>query len=252
VEYHSSALFVEVENARRSPHLRHRHHCELHEVTTFYDPCNESSYLGYINPLFLDQRLFSSTISRYESVRYSLSFCVSRLVLFDPTYYDLFLQTLFALAIMAGGSETPKTYVPLTCHGHSRPVTHINFSSIGPEGEYYMISACKGMLPSSAGCGSTDKTQTTTLCFAMASPEIGMLSRRCGDGIKLIMLGLEPSLDTKALSTKLDSLQILSMLLLPLQISLRMLFASTRQPLLTNFQQNMGYPFRRSNIHTPT
>ncbi|KAN0089009.1 WD40 repeat-like protein [Hyaloscypha variabilis] len=48
---------------------------------------------------------------------------------------------------MAGGPETPKTYVPLTCHGHSRPVTHINFSSIGPEGEYYMISACKDNNP---------------------------------------------------------------------------------------------------------
>lgn len=40
-----------------------------------------------------------------------------------------------------------KQYVPLTCHGHSRPVTHLSFSSFvgaNPE-EYYMISACKGM-----------------------------------------------------------------------------------------------------------
>jgi serine-threonine kinase receptor-associated protein len=38
-----------------------------------------------------------------------------------------------------------KQYVPLTCHGHSRPVTHLNFSPIvtGEDG-YYMISACKG------------------------------------------------------------------------------------------------------------
>jgi len=54
VEYHSSALFVEVD--RGGVHLRHLHHCELHEVTTFYDPCNESSYLGYIDPLFSTKR----------------------------------------------------------------------------------------------------------------------------------------------------------------------------------------------------
>ena len=33
--------------------------------------------------------------------------------------------------------------VPLTCHGHSRPVPHINFSSIVDEEQYYIISACK-------------------------------------------------------------------------------------------------------------
>jgi len=35
-----------------------------------------------------------------------------------------------------------KQYVPLTCHGHSRPVTHISFSGVVAK-EYYMISACK-------------------------------------------------------------------------------------------------------------
>lgn len=37
-----------------------------------------------------------------------------------------------------------RQYVPLTCHGHSRPVPHICFSSLEKEDVYYMISACKG------------------------------------------------------------------------------------------------------------
>ncbi|RFU29602.1 hypothetical protein B7463_g6751, partial [Scytalidium lignicola] len=45
-------------------------------------------------------------------------------------------------------ADTPKTYVPLTCHGHSRPVPHISFSGfVGSEDEYYMISACKDNNP---------------------------------------------------------------------------------------------------------
>ncbi|KAF2113929.1 serine/threonine kinase receptor associated protein-like protein [Lophiotrema nucula] len=42
--------------------------------------------------------------------------------------------------------ETTKV-VPLTCHGHSRPVPHIHFSSIVDEDQYYLISACKDMNP---------------------------------------------------------------------------------------------------------
>lgn len=33
--------------------------------------------------------------------------------------------------------------VPLTCHGHSRPVPHIHFSALQDEEQYYIISACK-------------------------------------------------------------------------------------------------------------
>ncbi|KAG0650537.1 WD40 repeat-containing strap [Hyphodiscus hymeniophilus] len=40
-------------------------------------------------------------------------------------------------------SEVSKHYVPLTCHGHSRPVTHLNFSDLTQDGQYYLISACK-------------------------------------------------------------------------------------------------------------
>jgi serine-threonine kinase receptor-associated protein len=35
--------------------------------------------------------------------------------------------------------------VPLTCHGHSRPITHLSFSSTVEPDQYYLISACKGM-----------------------------------------------------------------------------------------------------------
>ncbi|KAF2003980.1 serine/threonine kinase receptor associated protein-like protein [Amniculicola lignicola CBS 123094] len=42
--------------------------------------------------------------------------------------------------------ETTKV-VPLTCHGHSRPVPHIHFSSIVEEDQYYLISACKDKNP---------------------------------------------------------------------------------------------------------
>jgi len=48
---------------------------------------------------------------------------------------------------MASTEVISKQYVPLTCHGHSRPVTHLSFSgvvgSVGDD-EYYLISACKG------------------------------------------------------------------------------------------------------------
>ncbi|KAH6607042.1 wd domain containing [Trichoderma cornu-damae] len=40
-------------------------------------------------------------------------------------------------------AETPRQYVPLTCHGHSRPVPHISFSLLEKDETYYMISACK-------------------------------------------------------------------------------------------------------------
>ncbi|CAO3630501.1 unnamed protein product [Mucor fragilis] len=33
--------------------------------------------------------------------------------------------------------------IPLTCSGHTRPVVDIQFSSITPQGKYYLISACK-------------------------------------------------------------------------------------------------------------
>jgi len=46
-----------------------------------------------------------------------------------------------------GVPEVSKHYVPLTCHGHSRPVTHLNFSDVTQDGQYYLISACKDNNP---------------------------------------------------------------------------------------------------------
>jgi len=42
-------------------------------------------------------------------------------------------------------TEAPRV-VPLTCHGHSRPVVHLHFSPMLGDDEYYLISACKGDL----------------------------------------------------------------------------------------------------------
>jgi serine-threonine kinase receptor-associated protein len=40
-------------------------------------------------------------------------------------------------------SDRPNT-VPLTCHGHSRPITKIEFSTVLEDGEYFVISGAKG------------------------------------------------------------------------------------------------------------
>ncbi|KAL1894477.1 hypothetical protein Cpir12675_003654 [Ceratocystis pirilliformis] len=44
-------------------------------------------------------------------------------------------------------TEQSRQYVPLTCHGHSRPVPHIEFSPLEKEEVYYLISACKDNNP---------------------------------------------------------------------------------------------------------
>jgi len=46
----------------------------------------------------------------------------------------------------AGSIQAPRV-VPLTCHGHSRPVVHLSFSPQLGEEEYYLISACKDNNP---------------------------------------------------------------------------------------------------------
>jgi hypothetical protein len=47
-------------------------------------------------------------------------------------------------ARIAMTSDAAKQCVPLTCHGHSRPVPHMSFSGLEKDDVYYMISACKG------------------------------------------------------------------------------------------------------------
>ncbi|KAG0128980.1 WD40-repeat-containing domain protein [Tuber indicum] len=46
-----------------------------------------------------------------------------------------------------GGPIQAPRVVPLTCHGHSRPVTHLSFSPMLADDEYYLISACKDNNP---------------------------------------------------------------------------------------------------------
>ena len=49
--------------------------------------------------------------------------------------------------ITSGTTQT----VPLTCHGHSRPITHLSFSTAlntqSTSPQFYMVSACKDQLP---------------------------------------------------------------------------------------------------------
>ncbi|KAG2416074.1 hypothetical protein HFD88_007266 [Aspergillus terreus] len=49
-------------------------------------------------------------------------------------------------SLLTPTTDIPKV-VPLTCHGHSRPVPHINFSSAVEDDQYYLISACKDNNP---------------------------------------------------------------------------------------------------------
>ncbi|MCJ1251413.1 hypothetical protein MMC30_008646 [Trapelia coarctata] len=41
----------------------------------------------------------------------------------------------------------PAKVVPLTCHGHTRPINHLSFSSMVQDDQFYMLSACKDQNP---------------------------------------------------------------------------------------------------------
>lgn len=69
--------------------------------------------------------------------------------------------------------DIPKV-VPLTCHGHSRPVTHLSFSSTVEDEQYYFISSCKGSIKYSIQVAIfTNSPQITTLCSVTALQETG-------------------------------------------------------------------------------
>lgn len=79
-------------------------------------------------------------------------------------------------------SDAPRQYVPLTCHGHSRPVPHISFSPLRKDDVYYMISACKGTSTAtpSPGYVALDMltlTKMETLCSAMVRLATGACTR---------------------------------------------------------------------------
>ena len=66
-------------------------------------------------------------------------------------------------------------FVPLTCHGHSRPVTHISFGHIVDDG-YYLVSACKGKLSTAATIATdTDGNQMDILCCGTVSRATGKI-----------------------------------------------------------------------------
>lgn len=78
--------------------------------------------------------------------------------------------------------ENKTQYVPLTCHGHSRPVVHLSFSGNAAavsgnagsgEDDYYMISACKGMQAIIFNTPKLIMPQTIILCCEMVLQEIG-------------------------------------------------------------------------------
>ncbi len=68
--------------------------------------------------------------------------------------------------------------VPLTCHGHSRPVTHLNFSPVVDHDQFYLISGCKGSSVPGFKTDNIDVLQMVILCFVMVLPVTGKPSRQ--------------------------------------------------------------------------
>lgn len=68
--------------------------------------------------------------------------------------------------------------VPLTCHGHSRPVTHLNFSPVVDHDQFYLISGCKGSSTPNLKTSNIEVVQMVTLCFAMVSLVTGKSNRQ--------------------------------------------------------------------------
>ncbi|KAI4684069.1 hypothetical protein J4E81_009232 [Alternaria sp. BMP 2799] len=99
---------------------------------------NEFGLLGTV----CDQPYLEHTPSRNHASPLSTSATqlirvIIALALYVETPHPPYLPTM---------PETTKV-VPLTCHGHSRPVPHIHFSSLVDEDQYYIISACKDNNP---------------------------------------------------------------------------------------------------------
>lgn len=67
--------------------------------------------------------------------------------------------------------------VPLTCSGHTRPVVHLDFSDITDCG-YFLISACKGMLPSKIHTNHLHKAASATLLRIICNIYIAFFVRR--------------------------------------------------------------------------
>lgn len=121
-------------------------HLRYWSCNDFYDLLTNllTSKLLYLDPSFTyHQRIIASIVvpccrtgPKHHSFHIPITFVAS----FVSTNTDTYRRII----AMAGPESTTKHTVPLTCHGHSRPVTHLSFSGFVGEDEYYLISACKG------------------------------------------------------------------------------------------------------------
>lgn len=84
----------------------------------------------------------------------------------SPSLQGILLTPLNSIA------ESAKA-VPLTCHGHSRPVTHLSFSSIVDDDVHYLISACKGTNRKLCHGIDSKNRKITILCYGMELLAIG-------------------------------------------------------------------------------
>ena len=85
-------------------------------------------------------------------------------------YYPNILRQMSNFVISC---TEPTKVVPLTCHGHSRPVTHLSFSAVLDDDQYYVISACKGKSNLLAARACVNFLQITILCSEMELLETG-------------------------------------------------------------------------------
>lgn len=67
---------------------------------------------------------------------------------FTYTYTTICTYYFHIMNTPNSSSTNGNRIIPLTCSGHTRPVVDIQFSSITPQGKYYLISACKGKVSS--------------------------------------------------------------------------------------------------------
>ncbi|KAI4659426.1 uncharacterized protein J4E78_005854 [Alternaria triticimaculans] len=110
----------------------------LYRVADKYDFPQFLDRLGTVCDLpYLEHTPSRNHASPLQTAAAQLTRLVTALALYVETTHPPYLPTM---------PETTKV-VPLTCHGHSRPVPHIHFSSLVDEDQYYIISACKDNNP---------------------------------------------------------------------------------------------------------
>jgi hypothetical protein len=162
-------------------------------------------------------------------------------------YFDIFTDK--------SPTDIPKV-VPLTCHGHSRPVTHLSFSSTVEDDQYYFISSCKGkkhLLLSFTTYPLTNQLKIITPCSEMASRETGTANETNPRTHPLTQSpGLEHSSATKAPYGKPDSQPTPPSQQQQQPISQRKHIPPSRAKIILNpKQQSLGHLHRRMSAHAP-